>query len=122
MHKIKSSNTPKIREAGPTEVDFAKNRFEQEILDENDRHTKQKKTAVMAFTTAFQIFPLHGNELRRVFLEALNEGQDDIIQALLHEYPGLLMFLKEKQGKPPALSPPPRVRPPPSFLPSPRLT
>jgi hypothetical protein len=34
MHEIKAVNAPKIRNAGPTEVDFAKNRFEQEILDE----------------------------------------------------------------------------------------
>eukprot|EP00520_Triparma_pacifica_P018863 CAMPEP_0118633862 /NCGR_PEP_ID=MMETSP0785-20121206/1227_1 /TAXON_ID=91992 /ORGANISM="Bolidomonas pacifica, Strain CCMP 1866" /LENGTH=321 /DNA_ID=CAMNT_0006524773 /DNA_START=93 /DNA_END=1055 /DNA_ORIENTATION=- len=99
MHEIKAINTPLIRDAGPTDVDFAKNRFEQEMLDETDRHTKRKKTAVECFTTACHDFPLHGNETRRVFLEALQCSQDDIIQSLLRMYPSLIAFLEQKQAE-----------------------
>ena len=76
-------NAPKIKEAGPTEVDFAKNRFEREMLEEHARHHSQKEVAIKCFTTALDDFPLHSRELRRLFSEAVRIDQDDAIQVLL---------------------------------------
>lgn len=83
LHDLKLKHAPLIRDAGPTEVDNARERYETEVREENERIASDKEVAVASFDALVEGSRLHHKEMQRVFDAAVRAQDDDCILALM---------------------------------------
>ena len=76
-------HAPLIRDAGPTELDKEREKYELAVRAENERIAAEKDIAVKAFNALIEGSSLHHKEMQRVFEEAVRAEEDDCILVLM---------------------------------------